>query len=79
MIIEKPKNFDLMIDYSKKLSKEFAFVRVDFYEINYTIYLSELTFSPTNALMKFKNMSQSIYIGSLLDISKIKPTLYNKY
>jgi len=76
--IEKPKNLELMIDYSKKLSEEFAFIRVDFYDINYTIYLSELTFSPSNSLMTFKNKKQSIYLGNLLDISKIKPTLFNK-
>ena len=67
-----------MIYYSKKLSKEFAFVRIDFYEINNTIYLSEMTFSPSNSKMKFKNKEQSIYLGRILDISKIKSYLYNK-
>jgi len=32
--IKKPQNFNLMIDYSRKLSANFAFVRIDFYEIN---------------------------------------------
>ena len=30
-IFEKPKKLDLMIEYAKKLSAEFVFVRVDFY------------------------------------------------
>jgi len=64
-----------MIDYSKKLSAEFVFARVDFYEINTKIYLSEITFSPTNVLMKFKNVNQSRYLGSLLNISKIRNKL----
>ena len=78
MTIEKPKNLDLMVNYSKQLSKEFVFVRADFYEINNTVYLSELTFTPSNARMKFKNREQSLYFGSLLDISKIKFELYNQ-
>ena len=70
--IKKPKNFNLMIDYCKKLSDKFSFVRIDFYEINNKLYLNEMTFTPSNALMKFKNKSQSRYLGSLLDISKIR-------
>ena len=70
--IKKPKNFNLMVYYSKKLSNKFIFVRIDYYEVNNIVYLSEMTFSPSNALMKFKDMNQSKYLGSLLDISKIK-------
>ena len=69
---DKPKHLDLMIEYSRKLSKEFCFVRVDLYEFNDTIYLGELTFTPTNILMKNKNLSQRKYLGNLLDINKIK-------
>ena len=76
VIIEKPNNLDLLIDYAKKLSNEFVFVRVDFYEINGILYLGELTFSPSNAGNTFKNKEQSLYLGSLLDIKKIKPSLY---
>ena len=36
---EKPKNYELIIEYAKKLSAEFVFVRVDFYEFNNTVYL----------------------------------------
>ena len=37
IIFEKPKNFDLMLEYSKKLSEEFVFVRVDLYNIKYIL------------------------------------------
>lgn len=76
--IKKPKNLDLIIDYSKKLSKKFAFVRVDFYEVNGTLYLGELTFSPSNALNPFKNTFQRLYLGKLLNLTKIEPSLFNK-
>jgi hypothetical protein len=59
-----------MIDYSKKLSKEFCFVRIDYYYINDTIYLSEMTFTPSNTKMKYKDLNQSIYMGSFLNINK---------
>ena len=46
--IDKPLNLDKMIEYSKKLSEDFKFVRVDFYEVNGVLYLGELTFTPCN-------------------------------
>lgn len=61
-----------MLDYSKKLSKDFAFVRVDFYIYKNKIYLSELTFTTSNMIEPYKNRKQSIYLGSLLNITKIK-------
>lgn len=74
---EKPTNLDTMIEYAKKLSDEFVFVRVDFYNIKGNIYLGELTFSPSNNRMRLKDKNQSIYLGNLLDITKIKNYLYN--
>lgn len=50
----KPKNFDKMIKISKQLSEDFPFVRVDLYNIDGQIYLSELTFIPTGGIMKLK-------------------------
>ena len=67
-----------MLDYSTKFSKDFVFLRVDFYEINDIVYLSELTFTPSNTFMTFKNREQSLYLGSLIDLSKIKSSLFNK-
>ena len=69
---EKPKNLDLMIEYSKQLSFEFSFVRVDFYEVNNTIYLGEMTFTPSNAVFGCKDKNQSLYLGKMLDITKVK-------
>lgn len=50
---QKPKNFDKMIVLAKELSKGFAFLRVDLYEINGKVYFSELTFSPCGGFMPF--------------------------
>ena len=69
---DKPKNLNLMLEYARKLSNQFVFVRVDLYEVNDIVYLGELTFTPFNVGMNYKNNNQSIYLGSLLDINKIK-------
>jgi len=76
IIFEKPKNLELMIDYAKKLSEDFVFVRVDLYNINGTIYLGEMTFCPTNNIFKLKNREQSIELGKLIDIHKIKKEFF---
>jgi len=75
--IEKPINLNIMLKYAKKLSEEFVFVRVDFYNINGNIYLGELTFSPSNNRMKLKDINQRVYLGNFLNITKIKSYLYN--
>lgn len=75
--IKKPKTLNIMLEYARKLSKEFVFVRVDFYEVNNRVYLGELTFTPSNAFIKWKNMKQNILVGSYINLSKIKKSFYN--
>lgn len=65
---EKPKNWELMIEYAKKLSEDFKYVRIDFYEINNKVYLSELTFYPNGGYLKFKNKNTEFKIGNLLQL-----------
>lgn len=76
--ISKPKNLKLMLRYAKYLSQEFVFVRVDLYEINNKIYLGELTFTPTNSFIPWKNKEQSIYVGKYMKLHKVKEYLFNK-
>jgi len=59
--IDKPKHLDLMLKYSKLLSQEFVFVRVDFYEVKNEIYLGELTLSPSNSFLQWKNIKQNAW------------------
>ena len=77
VIFEKPKNLKLMIEYSKKLSEDFVFVRVDLYNINGNIYLGEMTFAPSNLYFNLKDKNQSIKLGKLIDIKRIKKNLFN--
>ena len=77
IIFERPKNFELMLEYSKKLSEDFVFVRVDLYNVNGIIYLGEMTFCPSNNGFRLKDIQQSIKLGQLIDVSKIKKNLFN--
>lgn len=43
--IEKPKNFDMLIEYAERLAKPFPHVRVDFYLVDDKVYIGELTFT----------------------------------
>lgn len=66
----KPKNFDKMIDISKKLSKDMIFVRVDLYEINQKIYFSELTFFPSGGTNFFNPEDADAKLGNLINLKK---------
>lgn len=64
---ERPKHFGLMVEYAKKLSSDFKFVRVDFYEIKGKIYLGELTFLPNAGYIKYQK-DGDLVLGKMLDI-----------
>ena len=63
-----PTQFDKMLEYAKKLSKEFKFVRVDFYEVNGRIYLGEMTFTPGAFIFTYERSEDEIAVGNLLNI-----------
>lgn len=46
--IEKPKNLDLMLGIAEKLSKDFAFARIDLYNVRGKVYFGEITLSPNS-------------------------------
>lgn len=43
--IERPETLKEMINLARTISKEFPFVRVDFYEVNGKVYFGEMTFT----------------------------------
>jgi len=75
VFFRKPQNLDLILSYARQLSQEFVFVRIDFYEVNGKVYLGEMTFSPSNVCFTLKNMEQAKYLGSFIDVSKIRKYL----
>ena len=69
-IYQKPKYFELMKEYAKKLSSEFKFVRVDLYELESEVRLGELTFIPMDSLFFCKNKEDEIELGKDIDTKK---------
>lgn len=63
MNIKKPLNFDEMIIFAEKLSKNIPFVRVDFYEVKGHIYVGELTFYPGGGLEEFSPPEWDVKLG----------------
>jgi hypothetical protein len=67
---EKPKHFELMKKYAKKLSYDFKFVRVDLYELENEVRLGELTFTPMNSAFFCKNKEDEIELGKDIETKK---------
>ena len=70
----KQKNLNQMVEYARLLSSKFCYCRVDFYEVDGILYLGEITFTPFNSQIKFKKKETEIYLGNLINISKINKT-----
>ncbi|WP_311749502.1 ATP-grasp fold amidoligase family protein [Proteus terrae] len=74
-VLEKPIGYEKLFFYAEKLSKQFPFVRADFYLNDNVILFGELTFTPAAGLdielnnKEIKNVD--IIIGNLLDLNKI--------
>lgn len=68
--IEKPRQLGKMLELASKLSKDFPFLRVDFYSIIDKLYLGELTFSPGSGFEKFVPESFDYEIGSWIKLPK---------
>ncbi len=63
--IAKPANFDEMARIASRLSEEFDFVRVDLYSVDGTVYFSELTFTPSGGMQRFKPTEWDLKVGQL--------------
>ena len=64
--IEMPKNLNKMIEYAEVLSKDFEFVRVDFYNDNGKIIFGELTFTPACCCAPYYSKIGNEELGKLL-------------
>ena len=72
--IRKPKNLELMIELARELSKDFPFVRADFYEFDGKIYFGELTFTPGAGMFLYDPPEWNLRIGNMLELpQKSKP------
>lgn len=67
-VIPRPKNFSEMIEIAEQLSKGFAQVRIDLYNINGKIYFGEMTFTSESGLARFIPDSMDEIIGKLWNL-----------
>ena len=65
----KPNNWNIMLEYAAQLSKPFKYVRVDFYEVDGTTFLSELTFLPNGGYIKHQSYDIDVYVGNMLKLT----------
>jgi hypothetical protein len=70
-ILPKPDNYDELMTVTKKLAKDFPFVRIDLYIVEGQIYFGELTFTPGDGTFPFVGQSD-LGIGQLIDLSGFK-------
>jgi hypothetical protein len=66
--IKRPDSLDKMIEYSKKLSVGFPFVRVDFYEVNGQPIFGEMTFTPAACLGKHYSEEWEYRLGQMINL-----------
>ena len=67
--IKLPTFFKDMVKDAETLSKDFPFVRVDFFITKKRYYFAELTFTPAACMMPFNPEKYDFLWGSYLDIS----------
>ena len=66
--LEKPINYDKMIELAKKLSDGLKHVRIDFYEVNGKLYFGEITFYHFSGLQPFNDIKWDIMFGNWIDL-----------
>ncbi len=66
--VPKPELLDELLEISRKLSKDFLYVRVDLYIANNRIYFGELTFRPYSGWMKFQPAEFDRILGEKLTL-----------
>lgn len=68
--IPEPINYGRMLEISRIISKDFPFVRMDFYEVDGKLYFGETTFSPGNGMIKFEPQSYDLLFGSYIKLPR---------
>jgi hypothetical protein len=69
--MEKPRNFEKMLEISRILSKDFPFVRVDFYDLDDKVYIGEMTFYCGGGFEPFHPRDWDYKFGEMLDIRSV--------
>lgn len=66
--IEKPENYEKMVQVAEELSKGLRFVRIDLYEINGKVYFGEITLYPGSGMEEFRPDEWDYKLGEWIDL-----------
>lgn len=70
--VEKPRNFERMVQIARKLSQPFPFCRVDLYNVDGDIYFGEITFYHGGGCNNIQPEEWDLKMGSWIDIHNPK-------
>ena len=70
--IEKPANFEFMVEMARQLSKPFVHCRVDLYNVDGKVYFGEITFYHGGGCNNIQPEEWDYKIGSWIDLSNPK-------
>lgn len=66
--IEKPENFDAMLKLAEKVSEDFKYARIDFYNVDGKIFCGEITFHPGSGLHLIIPKKWDFILGEYLQL-----------
>lgn len=66
--VPKPSSFDKMIEFGDAIAKDFAYVRVDFYDVDGQLYFGEITLHHGSGFDTFFPDSYDMYFGNKCDL-----------
>lgn len=66
--LERPPHLNEMLEISRKVSKDFPFVRVDFFENSKKLYVAEFSFAPWAGLRAYEPEAMDYEMGKWLNI-----------
>ena len=72
VITERPEWINEMISLAETLSKDFPFIRVDFYVVNNHIYFGELTLYPASGLERFVPDDYDLEFGNWIILDNFR-------
>ncbi len=77
--VEKPKFLNEMIAITKKICREFSFVRVDFLHDGKNLFIGEITFTPASGVCKWDPPETNEILGNMLTLPDKKPLPKKKF
>ena len=76
--VEKPENFEKMVEIARTLSQPFAHCRVDLYNVDGKIYFGEITFYHGGGCNKIEPEEWDLRMGKWIDINNPKIVMKSK-